>query len=125
MTLHLFFNATLVIINKDKLVLKVDNETRGSNIFIGKKTDSQTWSNLIYERKNQNYIIQEYTEIPQVKVPLIEDGNVEFVKRNFGIDMFILGGKFAGVVSRISQKDIINVGQGGFEQPVVELSIGE
>lgn len=108
--------------NKNQLVLKVDNETRGSNIFIGKITDVDTWSKLIHDRKNINYIIQEYCEIPQVNVPIYNGENTEFVDRKFGIDMFMFGGEFAGVVSRISEKDIINVGQGGYEQPVIEIT---
>lgn len=111
--------------NKDNLVLKIDNETRGSNIFIGKNMAQDIWDSLIQASKNKNYIIQEYCPIPKISVPKVNNKTIEYVNRMFGIDMFIFGGKFAGVVSRISEKDIINVGQGGFEQPVVEVDEGD
>ncbi|GAA0378675.1 hypothetical protein [Bacillus horti] len=107
--------------NKDSLVLKIDNETRGSNVFIGNMVQQAEWDSLIEKNKDTNWVVQEYYPIKEICVPIAMDGDVSFVNKKFGIDMFMFGGKYAGVVSRISENSIINVGQGGFEQPVIEV----
>ena len=105
--------------HKDSFVIKIDNETRGSNIFIGKDSDPNFWENLIHNNKNKNWIVQEYCNIPKIEIPVFNDKEITFEERYFGIDFFMFNGKYSGIVSRISEKKIINVGSGGFEQPVL------
>ena len=106
--------------NKDRLVLKIDNDTRGNNIYIGHSIDHKTWNNMIDLYKNKNWIIQEYCKIPEISIPEIDKKSNEliFPKKKYGIDFMMYNGKYAGIVSRISEKEIINVGSGGCEQPV-------
>lgn len=110
-----------LITNKDLFVLKVDNETRGSNIYIGKDLNKNEWEFLLKEKIGKNWIVQEYCSIPKIEVPVIEKNEIIFEDRYYGIDFFMFNGKFSGIVSRISEKKIINVGSGGFEQPVLVI----
>ena len=102
------------------LVLKIDNGTRGADVIIGRTVSATEWQRLIAEHKNSNWVIQEYCPIPEIETLVVGDA-LATEPRKFGIDMFMLGGRFAGIVSRISSSPIINVGQSGFEQPVVVL----
>lgn len=110
-----------IIENKDLFVLKVDNSTRGENVFLGKYTNHETWSKIINDNKNGNWIVQEYNEIPSVEILECKGENIIKENKKFGIDIFMFGGKYAGIVSRISDKAVINLGQGGYEQPVIAL----
>lgn len=109
--------------NKNDLVLKIDNDTRGNNIFIGHSVSEYDWNRMIDMYKNKNWIIQEYCKIPEILIPMIDKNTQEviFSKKRFGIDFMMYNGKYAGIVSRISEKEIINVGSGGCEQPVFVL----
>ncbi len=102
------------------LVLKIDNGTRGADVIIGRTVSATGWQQLIAKHKNSHWIIQEYCPIPEIETLVVGDALVT-EPRKFGIDMFMLGGHFAGIVSRISSSSVINVGQSGFEQPVVVL----
>ncbi|WP_020060129.1 glutathionylspermidine synthase family protein [Bacillus sp. 123MFChir2] len=110
-----------VIDNKERFVLKIDNSTRGENVFLGKDADTEVWAKIVNNNKNTNWIVQEYNEIPSVSILEHKDGKIVKKSKKFGIDMFMFGGKYAGVVSRISDKAVINLGQGGYEQPVIVL----
>ena len=74
---------------------------------------------MIHNNKNKNWIVQEYCNIPKIEIPVFNDKEITFEERYFGIDFFMFNGKYSGIVSRISEKKIINVGSGGFEQPVL------
>jgi len=105
--------------NKDNLVLKIDNETRGSNIYIGKNITTDRWKELLKDNNNQNWIIQDYCNIPSTVILENKDGKIKETEKKYGIDFFMYNGKYSGIVSRISESDIINVGSGGYEQPVL------
>lgn len=105
--------------NKDNLVLKIDNETRGAHIYIGKNISMSKWKKLLADNNNKNWIIQEYCNIPSTIILENKNGQIEEIEKKYGIDFFMYNGKYAGIVSRISESDIINVGSGGYEQPVL------
>jgi glutathionylspermidine synthase len=111
--------------NKNKFVIKIDNETRGSNIFIGKNISILAWEKLIEECINKNWLVQQYCQIPEIKVPEIMDGNLVMTNKKYGIDFFMYNGLFKGIVSRVSGSDVINVGSGGYEQPVLTIQEGD
>lgn len=104
---------------KDSFVIKIDNSTRGDRIFIGKNCDQDTWLELIKCNINENWIVQEYCEIPKITVPVAENSELKFVDKNYGLDFFMFNGRYSGIVSRVSESSIINVGAGGSEQPVL------
>ncbi|MFD1901965.1 glutathionylspermidine synthase family protein [Enterococcus termitis] len=99
--------------NKDKLVLKIDNETRGANIYIGRNINIEKWENLLRANNNKNWIVQEYCEIPNTVVLENINGEIVETRKKYGIDFFMYNGKYSGIVSRLSESDIINVGSGG------------
>lgn len=107
--------------NKDTLVLKIDNETRGSNVFIGIDMLQEDWDCKIDFCKNRNWLVQEYFEIPTTPIPEIKEGKVVLINKKFGLDMFMYSGKFAGIVSRVSDRKILNVASGGYEQPIITI----
>lgn len=107
--------------NKNDFVIKVDNETRGANIFIGKDTSQEKWKELISTKQDSNWLVQEYCKIPTIRVPMLNNQGLDLPLKKFGLDFFMYNGKYTGVVSRLSEKNIINVGNGGSEQPVIVL----
>lgn len=75
-------------------------------ILIGKNISMDKWEKLFTDN-NKNWIMQEYCDIPSTIILENKNGQIEEIEK-----------KYAGIVSRISESDIINVESGGYGQPV-------
>lgn len=111
--------------NKDDFVIKIDNKTRGEQVYIGADMHQDTWKCCIDKLKNSNWIVQEYFKLPEIKSLQIVDNKLVGDYKKFGLDFFLYNGKYAGIVSRVSKSKIINVGAGGAEQPVFVIKEDE
>lgn len=76
-------------------------------ILIGKNISMDKWKKLFADN-NKNWIMQEYFDIPSTIILENKNGQIEEIEK-----------KYAGIVSRISESDIINVGSGGYGHPVM------
>ena len=62
--------------------------------------------------------------VKSLPLPFQKLKNDKVILRNkkFGLDMFMYSGKFAGLVSRVSDNKMLSVASGGYEQPVLTAS---
>ena len=106
--------------NRARLVLKPASEYGGQDVSLGIETAQADW-NAIIERHGElgDFIVQEYVPVPEEMFPTVEDGHVQMRLKRFNINPFGIGGRYAGMITRISDRAVINVSAGGGLLPSV------
>jgi hypothetical protein len=106
--------------NRERLVMKPASDYGGHGVSLGMETDQSEWDRLIEEHAGQgDYVVQEYVPVPEEMFPAVEDGHVQMRLKRFNINPFGLGGRYAGMITRISDQAVINVSAGGGLLPSV------
>jgi Glutathionylspermidine synthase preATP-grasp len=106
--------------NRSRLVLKPASEYGGHGVALGIETEQAEWDGII-ERHAElgDFIVQEYVPVPEEMFPTVEDGHVQMRLKRFNINPFGIGGRYAGMITRISDRAVINVSAGGGLLPSV------
>jgi glutathionylspermidine synthase len=106
--------------NRPRLVLKPASEYGGHGVSLGIETAQAAWDRLIHEHAERgDYVVQEYVPVPEEMFPTVEDGHVQMRLKRFNINPFGIGGRYAGMITRISDQAVINVSAGGGLLPSV------
>lgn len=106
--------------NRPRLVLKPASEYGGHGVALGIETEQAEWDRVIAEHAERgDYIVQEYVPVPEEMFPTVEDGHVQMRLKRFNINPFGLGGRYAGMLTRISDRAVVNVSAGGGLLPSV------
>ena len=106
--------------NRERLVLKPASDYGGHNVSLGMETPQDLWEEIIEAHApRQDFIVQEYVPVPEEMFPTVEDGHVQMRLKRFNINPFGLGGRYAGSITRISDRAVINVSAGGGLLPSV------
>jgi glutathionylspermidine synthase len=106
--------------NRERLVLKPASDYGGHGVSLGMETSQADWDRLIEEHHGPgDYVVQEYVPVPEEMFPTVEDGHVHMRLKRFNINPFGIGGRYAGMITRISDQAVINVSAGGGLLPSV------
>ena len=106
--------------NRERLVLKPASDYGGRGVMLGTETDQDEWEAAIEEHAEVgDFIVQEYVPIPEEMFPTIADGHVQMRLKRFNINPYCIGGRFVGMMTRISDQAVINVAAGGGILPSV------
>ena len=106
--------------NRERLVLKPASDYGGSRVSLGMETDQAAWDSLLEAHgESGDFIVQEYVPVPEEMFPTVEDGHVQMRLKRFNINPFGIGGRYAGMITRISDRAVINVSAGGGLLPSV------
>jgi hypothetical protein len=106
--------------NRQRLVLKPASDYGGRGVMLGIETDPDAWEAAIAEHADRgDFIVQEYVPIPEEMFPTIDDGNVQMRLKRFNINPYCIGGRYVGMMTRISDQAVINVAAGGGILPSV------
>jgi hypothetical protein len=106
--------------NRLRLVLKPASEYGGQGVSLGIETEQADWDRIIHEHSERgDYVVQEYVPVPEEMFPTIEDGHVQMRLKRFNINPFGIGGRYGGMITRISDRAVINVSAGGGLLPSV------
>jgi uncharacterized circularly permuted ATP-grasp superfamily protein len=106
--------------NRERLVLKPASDYGGSRVSLGMETDQAAWDSLLEAHgESGEFIVQEYVPVPEEMFPTVEDGHVQMRLKRFNINPFGIGGRYAGMITRISDRAVINVSAGGGLLPSV------
>jgi len=106
--------------NRPRLVLKPASEYGGHDVALGMETEQAEWDRIIAEHAEAaDFIVQEYVPVPEEMFPTVEDGHVQMRLKRFNINPFGIGGRYAGMITRISDQAVINVSAGGGLLPSV------
>jgi glutathionylspermidine synthase len=106
--------------NRARLVLKPASEYGGHQVSLGIETEQGDWDRIIEAHAEEgDFIVQEYVPVPEEMFPTVEDGHVQMRLKRFNINPFGIGGRYAGMITRISDRAVINVSAGGGLLPSV------
>jgi glutathionylspermidine synthase len=106
--------------NRERLVLKPASDYGGQGVSLGIETDQATWEGLIdAHAETGDFVVQEYVPVPEEMFPTVEDGHIQMRLKRFNINPFGIGGRYAGMITRISDRAVINVSAGGGLLPSV------
>jgi hypothetical protein len=106
--------------NRERLVLKPASDYGGSGVALGIETIQSEWDALIESHvANGDFVVQEYIPVPEEMFPIVEDGHVQMRLKRFNINPFAIGGRYAGSITRISDRAVVNVSAGGGLLPSV------
>lgn len=108
--------------NRDRLVLKPNDEYGGKGIFIGWESDEAGWDAAIESALQHPYLVQERVTTSREVFPWIMDGDrVEFVEQLVDLDPLLFDGRVGSAFTRLSSTELCNVTAGGGMVPTFIL----
>ena len=109
--------------NRDKLVLKPNDDYGGHGIYIGWASDEAEWDEAISKALEVgDYLVQERVKTAREPFPYIhEDRRVEMVDSMVDLDPLMFNGKTGSAFTRLSTTELANVSSGGGMVPTMIL----
>jgi hypothetical protein len=99
---------------RERLVLKPNDDYGGAGITLGWTVDDGTWSAAIARALAAPHIVQERVRIPYEPYPSVVDGAVHVVDRMLDTAPFVSYGEYMeGYLTRLSTAALLNVTAGG------------
>lgn len=98
--------------NRERLVLKPNDEYGGKGVVIGWATGSNEWQRTIKEALEGSYVVQSAVQLDQEQYPYFEDGSVGFRDLTADLDPFVFGTDTQGILTRLSAAALLNVSAG-------------
>jgi len=98
---------------KETLVLKPSVGFGGRDVFIGGETPDKEWNAAIDKAIKNDWVVQEYINIPIMTVPEIVNKKLDFAYKKYNFNMLVYGSRYAGGYSLLSNESVINVARGG------------
>jgi hypothetical protein len=111
----------LVRTNKDRFVLKPNDDYGGKGIFIGWECTETEWDRAIENALTERYVVQERVPSEKAEIPMYSEGEARLTSLHVDFDPFLFRGKVEGGMVRLSSSSIVNVSQGGGETALIIL----
>lgn len=101
--------------NRDKLVLKPNDDYGGHGITIGWNTNATQWNEALQAAlADGDYLLQARVPTARETFPaLTEDGKIEFAEQLVDLDPLLFNGKVGSAFTRLSFSELANVTSGG------------
>ena len=100
--------------NKDRLVLKPNDDYGGKGIVLGWTVDQRAWDDAIQTALAQPYVVQQKAKLPKEAFPSFEDNSLQVLDRMLDTNPYGAFGSFMhGCLTRISTDALVNVTAGG------------
>lgn len=100
--------------NREKLVLKPNDDYGGSGVVLGWEASPETWNASIQTALHTPYVVQERVAIGEDEFPYLENGKLAIRRRMVDTDPYIFHGRRVnGCLTRISSQSLLNVTAGG------------
>jgi hypothetical protein len=100
--------------NRDKFVLKPNDEYGGKGIVLGWEVPDDQWQRALRDALNEPFIVQERIQLPVEPYPVLVDGKVQVEDRIEDTAPFVFYGEYMdGLMSRLSTESLVNVTAGG------------
>ncbi|HEV8193816.1 MAG TPA: hypothetical protein VGP82_20375 [Ktedonobacterales bacterium] len=99
---------------RERFVLKSNDEYGGKGIVLGWQTDAAEWQRAVQTALAEPFVVQERVEIPSEAYPSMVDGRVVLAERIQDTAPFVFEGQFVdGCLTRLSTEALVNVTAGG------------
>jgi uncharacterized circularly permuted ATP-grasp superfamily protein len=110
--------------NRNKLVLKPNDDYGGHGITIGWNSEAAAWDTALEEALGDgDYLVQERVPTAREVFPaLLADGQIEFAEQLVDLDPLLFNGKVRSAFTRLSSTELANVSSGGGMVPTFIIS---
>lgn len=100
--------------NRDRLVLKPNDDYGGHGITLGWTVDQPTWEAAVRHALTTPYVVQEKVNLPREVFPGMESGKLHFLDRMLDTNPFVaFSSDMDACLTRISTEALLNVTSGG------------
>lgn len=99
--------------NRDRLLLKPNDDYGGRGITVGWESDADTWDAALKAALETPFVVQEKVRIAYEPFPALVDGQVVIGERLVDSDPFLFGPSVDGSLCRLSTVTLLNVTAGG------------
>jgi len=110
--------------NRERLVLKPNDDYGGHGITIGWSADEIGWTEALRNALvNGDYLVQERVPTAREIFPALkDDGTIEFAEQLVDLDPLLFNGKVRSAFTRLSFTELANVTSGGGMVPTYIIS---
>jgi uncharacterized circularly permuted ATP-grasp superfamily protein len=102
---------SFVLANRERMVLKPNDEYGGKGVVLGWTVDDHEWEQTLAVALSQSYVVQEAVEVPKELFPVAVDG-VEMLDLSLDVDPYVFDGRPSGCLTRLSSSALLNVTAG-------------
>lgn len=99
--------------NRDRLLLKPNDDYGGAGITIGWETSAEDWAAAVRAASEEPFVVQERVVIAYEDYPAMADGQLSISQRLVDTDPFLFGPEVQGCLTRLSTVTLLNVTAGG------------
>lgn len=104
--------------NRERLVLKPNDEYGGAGVLLGWETDVATWERTLEAARHAPFVVQERVPLPEEDYPTwTPEEGLRFTPRYVDSDPLVLGDSALGCLTRIAATSLLNVSAGGGSAP--------
>jgi uncharacterized circularly permuted ATP-grasp superfamily protein len=100
-----------VIRNRERLVLKPNDEYGGKGVVLGWTVDRHEWEQTLIGALTTSFVVQEKVAVPREPFPVVLD-RVHFLDLSVDCDPYLFWGRVGGVLTRLSSSALLNVTAG-------------
>ena len=107
--------------NRDRLVLKPNDDYGGHGVFIGWEMTQGEWDSALGQSLQGDYLVQERVSTEREVFPFVDeaDGSVQMIEQLLDIDPLLFFGRVEGAFTRLSSSLLANVTSGGGMVPTM------
>jgi uncharacterized circularly permuted ATP-grasp superfamily protein len=103
-----------VLANRERLVLKPNDDYGGHGITLGWTVDQRVWEGAVRAALAAPYVVQQKVPLPFEPFPSFENGSLHVLERMLDTNPFVgFGAYMHGCLTRISTEALLNVTAGG------------
>lgn len=103
-----------VLQQRERLVLKPNDEYGGKGIVLGWTVDPAEWERAVLAALRDPYVVQERVTLPYEPYPSLSEGRLHIYDRMLDTNPFVVQGEFMdSCLTRISTATLVNVTAGG------------
>jgi hypothetical protein len=110
--------------NRNRLVLKPNDDYGGHGITIGWNSDESSWNKALSDAvRHGDYVVQERVPTARETFPALTDnGKINFAEQLVDLDPLLFNGKVGSAFTRLSFTELANVSSGGGMVPTYIIS---
>jgi uncharacterized circularly permuted ATP-grasp superfamily protein len=103
-----------ILEQRERLVLKANDEYGGKGIILGWETDAHEWEQAVRTALAEPFVVQERVAVPSETYPCLVNGEVHLGERIMDTAPFVWYGDYVdGCLTRLSTDALVNVTAGG------------
>ncbi|NBG88061.1 glutathionylspermidine synthase family protein [Isachenkonia alkalipeptolytica] len=107
----------MILKNKDRYVLKPSDKFACHGVSVGRDYLSEQWRQFAEEEVDEEYLIQEFCNVPSREMAIFSKDQVTFQECNYITGVYVYNGSFQGIYHRAGRENIIGSLVEGFSLP--------